>query len=316
MPLDQRGDGGLYYTALLLKEVSMRKYLMIAGIVLGALLEPIPTESCSLGSMGIDQMEESLIGDLAIDRTADKLYWTYGPNIFRSNLDGSEIEHWAGPLFESGVLRHFFIGIDLEGKGMWISMNVLPPFEPDAHDFQCLMYLLLDDGLPDDYNSMEYCDYGWGAYDYDDGDIGVEIYDRVRGAGPLLGPYMWAFDTVTEDFYWMGVYDGILKVSHIDNTHSPDLQIEIVRLEYDEHYCPIVDMIAHDGRVYWVSQQDQIVTWKWEAKDDGSRGSIVEVIDGNDMANINTAVQGASWGVMKEGRYQSSRTSKGGGPVR
>ncbi len=275
----------------------MRKHLTIAGIVLGTLLEPIPTESCSLGSMGINQMEDSLIGDLAIDRTADKLYWTYGPNIFRSNLDGSEIEHWAGPLFESGALFDFFIGVDLEGKGMWLSMHVSPPFEPDAHDFQCEMYLPLDEGLPDDYHSMDYCDYGSWAYDYDDD----EIDDRVRDTGPFYGSHMWAFDTVTEDFYWMGVYDGILKVSHIDDTHSPDLQIEIVQLEYDEHYCPIVDMIAHDSRVYWVSQQNQIVTWKWEHMD-GGWGSEVVVIDGADMATIKTAVQGTSWGTLKEDR--------------
>ena len=277
----------------------MRKHLTMSGIVFGTLLGPI-----SAGSRPPpwDLVLDAYISDLAIDRTADKLYWTYQSSIYRSNLDGSEIEHWAGPLLEaprdpyyyeqSWGLSEFYIAIDLEGSSLFLSMDLTDRGDTPV---SFTKNFPLDDWPPDDgdhYLAISNRSSSAKVYDYDD-----EIDDRIKDTYPSRDNHPFAFDPITEEFYWVEVEDGILRGSHIDYMGS-EWDIEVVQLEYDESACPIIDMIAHDGRVYWVSQENQILTWKWEVKD-GGWGSIVEVIDGDDIANINTGGQGTSWGTLK-----------------
>ncbi len=287
----------------------MRTYLSMCEILLGCLLTPILAEAESGGAhLGLveshfdswDLLGNDRIGDLAIDRLNDKLYWTYYSSIYRSNPDGSDSEHWVGPLldeFESlyewrDALWRFFIGI--EGPSLHLSMWMVDGGDQES---RFSIVVSLDDwtGVEHPLNLVNpiYWDGQYNGqsdiHDYDD------IFDdRIETMEPVERRVTFALDGTTGQFYWMD-WDGVLRMSSITDPETVDTT-ELLTLELDQREeSPVIDLIAHNGSVYWATNDHEIFRWKWNAED----GSFAKIIDAHDIANPQTAVEPTSLGTLK-----------------
>ncbi len=309
------------------RRYSMRTGLTMCGIIVGCLLTPAlayewehwechePTYHYSdfvgVGTYWHRLLVNDRISDLAIDRRNGKLYWTYRSTIYRSNPDGSDAEHWAGPFFHEGdlgpgplhgwtwAMHRFFIGI--EGPymhlSMWVShggdtesrFSIKVAFDDwpgDEDTFKLMTDPISLDGVFSPPAPID-------VHDYDD-----SIDDRIEAMAPVQCGFHYALDDITGFFYWVGTGDGVLRACRIADPDVDDGAYRLHTVEYDpEDERPIIDLIAHNDNVYWVTNHHEIFRWKWGEDND----PFTKIIDAQDVANshFQTAVEPTSLGTLK-----------------
>lgn len=145
------------------------------------------------------ESDERRPGDLAIDRLKEKLYWTFQARIYRSNLDGSELELFAGPLMdEGGIAVHgtgynidaFYITIDSENRSMGLDMAI----NHGSYGESFIGSLNIDTWSNEPYKDGQ----GWGLpgsghYPSDDEDV----------------------DSTNDEFYWQDWGGGDPQISSV-----------------------------------------------------------------------------------------------------